>query len=94
MESSGTAKDVPARRNGLSGIKTRLNSDSNHAGPMEEKTDELGTFLQLFIYNKARKSMWHRKKVYSVCYAGEDERCGAAIYKQLTKADNADLTQE
>ena len=25
-------------KNGLSGIKTRLNSDPNHAGPMEEKT--------------------------------------------------------
>ena len=39
MQPSGTAKDVPARRNGLSGIKTRLNFDLNHAGPMEEKTN-------------------------------------------------------
>ena len=38
MQPSGTAKDVPARRNGLLGIKTRLNLDPNHAGPMEEKT--------------------------------------------------------
>ena len=36
MQPSGPAKDVPARRNGLSGIKTRLNLDPNHAGPMEE----------------------------------------------------------
>ena len=38
MQPSVTAKDVPAKRNGLSGIKTRLNLDPNHAGPMEEKT--------------------------------------------------------
>ena len=38
MQSSATAKDVLARRNGLSGIKTWLNTDPNHAGPMEEKT--------------------------------------------------------
>ena len=36
--------------------------------------NELGTFLQSFIYNKARKNMWHRKQVYWGCYAGEDER--------------------
>ena len=38
MQPSDTAKDVPARRNGPLGIKTRLNLDSNHAGPMREKT--------------------------------------------------------
>ena len=35
---SGTAKDVPAGRNGPMVIKTRLNLDSNHAGPMRENT--------------------------------------------------------
>ena len=38
MQLSDTAKDVPARRNGPLGIKTRLNLDSNHAGPMRKKT--------------------------------------------------------
>ena len=38
MQPSGTAKDVPARRNGPLRIKTWLNLDSNHAGPMREKT--------------------------------------------------------
>ena len=38
MQPSGTAKDVPARMNRLSGIKTRLNLDPTHAGPMKEKT--------------------------------------------------------
>ena len=38
MQPSGTAKDVLARMNRLSGIKTRLNLDPNHAGPMKEKT--------------------------------------------------------
>ena len=38
MQPSDTAKDVPARRNGLLGIKTRLNLDPNNAGPMREKT--------------------------------------------------------
>ena len=38
MQPSGTTKDVPARMNRLSGIKTRLNLDPNHAGPMMEKT--------------------------------------------------------
>ena len=38
MQPSDTATDVPAGRNGPLGIKTRLNLDSNHAGPMREKT--------------------------------------------------------
>ena len=38
MQPSDTAKDVPARRNRLLGIKTRLDLDPNHAGPMREKT--------------------------------------------------------
>ena len=38
MPPSDTAKDVPARRNGPLGINTWLNLDSNHAGPMREKT--------------------------------------------------------
>ena len=38
MQPSDTAKDVPAIRNGSLGIKTQLNLNSNHAGPMREKT--------------------------------------------------------
>ena len=48
MQPSGTTKDVPAIMNRLSGIKTRLNLDPNHAGPMMEKTK---TNLEHFCNN-------------------------------------------
>ena len=54
MQPSDTAKDVPAKRNRLLGIKSRLNEDSDHAGSMEEKTkNEQGTFLIIIIYLQA-----------------------------------------
>ena len=34
-----TAKAVPARFNGLSGMKPHLNSDPDHAGPNKERTE-------------------------------------------------------
>ena len=51
MQPSGPDKNVPARMNRLSGIKTRLNSDPNHAGPMKEKTKTNWKF----IYNQLTK---------------------------------------
>ena len=64
MQPSDTAKDVPARRNGTLAIKTRLNLDSNHAGPMREKTKASWEHFcnnYLFINKQVRKSMWHNK---------------------------------
>ena len=39
MQSSGPAQDVPAAIVRLPGIKLCLNSDPNHAGPMQEGTE-------------------------------------------------------
>ena len=85
MQSSGTAKDVPARRNGLLRIKTRLNLDPNHAGPMREKTKASWEhFYKLFTISEEKHVA--QQKVYWGCNAGKDERYGVQqLYKQLTK---------
>ena len=94
MQSSGTAKDVPAIRNGLSGIKTRLNSDSNHAGPMEEKTKTSWEHFYNYLFTIRReKACGATKRCIRYVMQGKDERgVVRQFYKQLTKADSADLT--
>ena len=54
-----TAKAMPAGMNGLSGTKTRLNSDPNHAGPMQEGTEmNCGHFYNcLFTINRHRERL-------------------------------------
>ena len=71
MQSSGTAKDVPARRNGLSGIKTRLNLDSNHAGPMQEKTKASWEHFYNYLFTIGEEKHVTQEKGLLVCYAGE-----------------------
>ena len=75
MQPSGTAKDVPARRNRLLGIKTRLNLDLNHAGPMREKTKASWEhFYNYYLFTISEEKHVAQQKVYWGCNARKDER--------------------
>ncbi len=75
MQSSDTAKDIPARRNGPLGIKTRLNLDSNHAGPMREKTKASWVhFYNNYLFTASEEKHVAQQKVYWGCNAEKDER--------------------
>ena len=67
MQLNGPAKDVPARMNRLSGIKTWLSSDLKHAGPMKEKskTNWEHFYNDLFTISEERYVV--QEQVYWVC---------------------------
>ena len=67
-------QDVPARRNGLSGIKTRLNSDSNHAGPMEEKSKTSGEHFYNYLFTIKRGKACGTRKRFFGCVTQEKMR--------------------
>ena len=97
MQTSGTAKDVPARRNGLLGIKTRLNLDPNHAGPMEEKTKaSCEHFYNYYLFTISEEKHVAQQKVYWGCNAGKDERgVGCDNFQATYKSEHsADLTRD
>jgi len=71
MQPSGTAKDVPARRNGLSGIRTWLNLDPNHAGPMEQNTKTSWELFHNYLFTIGEEKHVAQEKGLLVCYAGE-----------------------
>ena len=75
MQSSGTAQDIPARRNGLSRIKTWLNSDPNHAGPMEEKSKTSWEHFYNYLFTiKRGKACGTGKRFIRYVMQGKDER--------------------
>ena len=98
MQPSDAAKDVPARRNGPFGIKTRLNLDSNHAGPMREKTKASWEHFcnnYLFTANKEK----HVTQQRFIGYVTQGKRrgvwaaTGAAILQATYESrHSADLT--
>ena len=96
MQPSGTAKDVLTRRNGPLGTKTRLNLDSNHAGPMREKTKASWEHF----YNNYLFTISEEKHVAQPRFIGDvmqgkmREVWGAAILQATYKADSADLTRD
>ena len=71
MQPSNTAKDVPARRNGPLGIETQLNLDSNHAGPMREKTKASWEHFYNYLFTTGEEKHVAQEKGLLVCYAGE-----------------------
>ena len=57
------------------GIKTRLNLDPNHAGPMEEKTKASWEhFYNYYLFTISEEKHVAQQKVYWGCNAGKDER--------------------
>ena len=74
MQLSGTAKDVPARMNKLSGIKTRLNSDPNHAGPMKEKTKTNWEHFCNNLFTLGKEKHVVQEQVYWCVMQGKEER--------------------
>ena len=88
MQPGRTAKDVPAGINRLSGIKTRLNSDPNHAGPMKEKTKTNWEHFYNHLFTLGEEKHVAQEQGLLVCYAGEDERDVVRQFlQQLIKAD-------
>ena len=90
MQLSDTAKDVLARRNGPLGIKTRLNLDSNNAGPMREKTKASWEhFYNNYLFTASEAK--HLAQQRFIGYVMQGKRRGVwgvrQLYKQLTKAD-------
>ena len=95
MQLSGTAKDVPARRNGLLGIKTQL--DPNHAGPMEEKTKESEEhFYNYYLFTISEEKHVAQQKVYEDVIQGKmREVWGATIIQATYKSrHSADLARD
>ena len=94
MQPSGTAKDVSARMNRLSGIKTRLNLDPNHAGPMKERTKTNWEHFcnNLFTLNEEIHVV--QEQVYWCVMQGTEERCSATILQQLAKEDSEQTCRE
>ena len=88
MQPSDTAKDVPAKRNGSLGIKSRLSSDSDHAGSMKERQKRAGNISHNLFTSRRGKVCGTFNSFIGVCNAGIERTVrGAAMYKQLTKAD-------
>ena len=93
MQPSNTAKDIPARRNGALGIKTQLNLDSNHAGPMREKTKASWEhFYNSYLFTASEEK--HVAQQRFIGYVTQGRMRGmrgvwgvGQLYKQLTKAD-------
>ena len=96
MQPSGTAKDLPARRNELLGIKTRLDLDSNHAGPMREKPKASWEhFCNYYLFSiSEEKQVAQQRFIGGVMQGKMREVWGAAILQATYKADSADLTQD
>ena len=95
MQPGGTAKDVPARMNRLSGIKTRLNLDPNHAGPMKEKTKTNWEHFYNHLFTLRRGKSCGTGTSLLVCYAGERrERCSATIFTATYKSGQCRLARD
>jgi len=82
--------------NRLSGIKTRLNLDPNHAGPMKEKTKTNWEHFSNDLFTLGKEKHVAQEQGLLVCYAGERrERCSATIFTATYKREHrADLSRE
>ena len=89
MQPSDTAKVGPARRNGPLGIKTRLNLDLNHAGPMREKTKSSWEhFYNNYLFTASKeKQVAQQRFIGYVTQEKMREMWGAAIIQATYKAD-------
>ena len=94
MQPSGTAKDVPARMNRLSGIKTRLNLDLNHAGPMKEKTKTKWEHFYNHLFILGEEKHVEQEQVYWCVMQGTEERSSATILQQVTKEYTEQTSRE
>ena len=95
MQLSDTAKDIPAIRNRPLGLKTRLNLDSNNAGPMREKTRaSLEHFSNNYLFTASEeKHVAQQRFIGSVMQGKMREIRGAAIIQATYKSrHSADLT--
>ena len=95
MQPSGTAKDVPARMNRLIiGDKdpAKLRSEPCWTNEGKDK-NELGTFLQSFIYTRRGKTCGTGTSLL-VCYAGDRRERDVVRQLQATykSGHRADLT--
>ena len=89
MQPSDTAKDVPARRNGPLGLKTWLNLDPNHAGPMREKTKASWQhFYNNYLFTASEEKHVAQQRFIGYIMQGKRGVWGVRqLYKQLNKAD-------
>ena len=89
MQPSDTAKDVPAGRNGPLGIKTRLNLDPSHAGPMREKTKASWEhFYNNYLFSISKeKHVAQQRFIGGVMRGKMREVWGVAILPVTYKAD-------
>ena len=96
MQPSDTAKDVPARRNEPLGIKTQLNLDSNHAGPMREKTKASWEhFYNNYIFTISEEKHVAQQRFIGYVTQGKMRDVGCGNYTiNLQSRHSADLTRD
>ena len=96
MQSSGAAKAVPAKMSRLTGIKTQLNSDPNHAGPMKERMEMNWEhfYNHLFTIKRGKICGTGNRFIGDVMQGKMRERCSATILQQLTNEDTEQTCHE
>ena len=92
MQPSGTAKDVRAGMNRLSGIKTRLNLDPNHAGQKKEKTKTNWEHLYNNLFTLSEEIHVVQVQVYWCVMQGKEERDVVRQFLQQLTKENTEQT--